>query len=144
MAKLASERFKASYLIETPLHPVDVAEVMAGEQSCGTFTRVKGETKALRARARAAVIATRARMAEGLARLGFDVLPSAANFVFARHPGRDGAGLASALRARGVIVRHFAAPRIADFLRITVGTEAQTDRLVAELSEILAEAGASG
>jgi len=93
---------------------------------------------------RAAVIATRARMAEGLARLGFDVLPSAANFVFARHPGRDGAGLASALRARGVIVRHFAAPRIADFLRITVGTEAQTDRLVAELSEILAEAGASG
>jgi len=57
MATPMSERFKASYLIETPLHPVDVAEVMAGEQSCGTFTRVKGETKALRARARAAVIA---------------------------------------------------------------------------------------
>ncbi len=45
----------ATYLIETPLDPEQVAEVMAGEQSCGTFTRVAGETDALRARARATV-----------------------------------------------------------------------------------------
>ena len=46
---------RATYLIETPLDPARVAEVMAGEQSCGTFTRVEGETDELRARARAQV-----------------------------------------------------------------------------------------
>ncbi|MDO9413843.1 MAG: ribulose-bisphosphate carboxylase large subunit family protein [Pseudolabrys sp.] len=51
------DRFEASYLIETPLDPVKVAEVMAGEQSCGTFTRVEGETDELRERARAIVTA---------------------------------------------------------------------------------------
>lgn len=49
------DRFEATYLIETPLAPARVAEVMAGEQSCGTFTRVEGETDALRLRARATV-----------------------------------------------------------------------------------------
>ncbi|WP_423457788.1 ribulose-bisphosphate carboxylase large subunit family protein [Ottowia sp. VDI28] len=52
---MSSERVHASYLIETPLVPAAVAEVMAGEQSCGTFKRVEGETDALRARARAIV-----------------------------------------------------------------------------------------
>jgi len=87
---------------------------------------------------RAAVIAGRARMTEGLAALGFEVLPSAANFVFARRPGHDGAALARALRERAVLVRHFGAPRIADYLRITVGTPGQVDRLLAALAEILA------
>jgi ribulose-bisphosphate carboxylase large chain len=50
-----SRRFSATYLIETPLDPAQVAEVLAGEQSCGTFTRVEGETQALRQRARANV-----------------------------------------------------------------------------------------
>ena len=52
---MTSERFEATYLIETPLPPAQVAEVMAGEQSCGTFTRVEGETDELRQRARATV-----------------------------------------------------------------------------------------
>ncbi|MHA7063481.1 ribulose-bisphosphate carboxylase large subunit family protein [Azospirillum argentinense] len=52
---MRSDRFEATYLIETPLDPAKVAEVMAGEQSCGTFTRVHGETDDLRARARAVV-----------------------------------------------------------------------------------------
>ena len=52
---MSGERFEASYLIETPLDPAKVAEVMAGEQSCGTFTRVAGETDELRERARAIV-----------------------------------------------------------------------------------------
>jgi histidinol-phosphate aminotransferase len=86
----------------------------------------------------ARVIAGRARMVEGLEALGFDVLPSAANFVFARHPDRDGASLASALRERAVLIRHFAKPRIADYLRITVGTDVQIDRLLGALEEILA------
>ena len=53
---MTAQRFSATYLIETPLEPARVAEVMAGEQSCGTFTRVHGETDELRARARATVV----------------------------------------------------------------------------------------
>jgi len=86
---------------------------------------------------RARVIAGRRRLNEGLAKLGFEVLPSAANFVFARHPAHEGAALAAALRQRAVIVRHFSAPRIHDFLRISVGTDGQIDRLLSALSDIL-------
>lgn len=87
---------------------------------------------------RARVIEGRERLTQGLSKLGFDVLPSSANFVFARHPANEGAALAAALRERAVIVRHFSAPRISDYLRITVGTDAQTDRLLSALAEILA------
>ncbi|MEO6293370.1 MAG: ribulose 1,5-bisphosphate carboxylase, partial [Burkholderiaceae bacterium] len=52
---MSPNRFETTYLIETPLDPAHVAEVLAGEQSCGTFTRVEGETDALRERARATV-----------------------------------------------------------------------------------------
>ena len=63
----------------------------------------------------AAVIAERGRMTAGLEALGFAVLPSSANFVFARHGSRGGAELAAALRERAVIVRHFGAARTAVF-----------------------------
>ena len=87
----------------------------------------------------AKVIATRTWLARELAALGCDVLPSAANFVFVRHPRQAGAELAARLRERGIIVRHFTKPeRIAPFLRITVGTEAQCQALIAALGEILA------
>jgi histidinol-phosphate aminotransferase len=86
---------------------------------------------------RARIIASRAALAGALAELGFEVLPSQANFVFARHPNRGGGDLAAALRARGVLVRHFQKPRIADFLRITVGTEAQCSRLIALLRDLI-------
>jgi histidinol-phosphate aminotransferase len=65
------------------------------------------------------------------------VLPSSANFVFARHPAHQGATLAAALRQQAVIVRHFPAPRISDYLRITVGTDAQIDQLFSALSDTL-------
>ena len=55
-APMRPDRFEASYLVETPLDPARVAEIMAGEQSSGTFTRVAGETDELRSRTRAAVI----------------------------------------------------------------------------------------
>ncbi len=90
-------------------------------------------------RSRAQVIAGRERLTSGLAGLGFDVLPSSANFVFARHPAHEGAALAAALRQRAVIVRHFAAPRISDYLRITVGTDGQIDRLLSALAEIFSQ-----
>jgi len=83
------------------------------------------------------VMATRAWLAARLAELGFQVLPSAANFLFARHPARDAAALAAALRARAIVVRHFPAPRIDQFLRITVGTDEQCQALVAALGELL-------
>ncbi len=88
---------------------------------------------------RQVVIAGRERMCEGLARLGFAVLPSSANFVLARHPHRDGGALAAALRARGVLVRHFARPRISDYLRITVGRDRDCDALLDALAAILRE-----
>jgi histidinol-phosphate aminotransferase len=90
-------------------------------------------------RSRLAVIRTRTGMVKSLEALGFDVLPSQANFVFARHPARRGAELAAALRAHRVLVRHFAKPRIDDFLRITVGSEAQIVQLVDALKHILSE-----
>ena len=86
----------------------------------------------------ARVIATRSRLVAELTAFGFDVLPSHANFVFACHPAHDGGALATALRARAIIVRHFRQPRIEQFLRITIGTEAECDQLIAALREILA------
>jgi histidinol-phosphate aminotransferase len=85
--------------------------------------------------ARTRVIEGRDRLSRGLVRLGFEVLPSSANFVFASHRVHKGAALAAALRQRAIIVRHFAAPRISDYLRITVGTDAQIDRLLSALSD---------
>ncbi|MFD4839873.1 histidinol-phosphate transaminase [Achromobacter sp. NPDC058515] len=86
---------------------------------------------------RRAVIETRSRMTAGLESLGFEVLPSAANFVFVRHPSKDASGLAAALRERSIIVRHFRHARIDQFLRITVGTEAQCELLLSALAEVL-------
>ena len=86
--------------------------------------------------ARAYVIAGREHLSKGLTNLGFEVLPSAANFVFARHPKHDGKALAAQLRERAIIVRHFDAPRISDYLRITVGSREQIDKLLAVLKEL--------
>jgi histidinol-phosphate aminotransferase len=89
-------------------------------------------------RTRAAIIGNRADLTDALIRLGFEVLPSSANFVFARHPGHSGQALAAALRERAVLVRNFPTPRIADFLRITVGSEAEIARLTEALGGIVA------
>jgi histidinol-phosphate aminotransferase len=91
---------------------------------------------------RAMVIGNRERLSQGLAALGFAVLPSAANFVFARHEQRGGAELTAALRARAVLARHFAEPaRIAPYLRISVGSEGEIARLLSALKEILSGEG---
>ena len=72
------------------------------------------------------VMTSRATLVAELQGLGFEVLPSGANFIFARHPQYAGEQLASGLREQAVIVRHFKKPaRIADFLRITIGNDAQ-------------------
>ncbi len=87
---------------------------------------------------RRAIMASREVLVRELATLGLACLPSAANFVFARHPARDAAQLTAALRSHGIIVRHFKLPRIEQFLRITVGTDAQCAALLAALKNILA------
>ncbi|QZX84262.1 histidinol-phosphate transaminase [Metapseudomonas otitidis] len=76
------------------------------------------------------VIQSREQLVAALEARGFEVLPSAANFVFARHPGKDAAGIAAGLREKGVIVRHFKQARIAQFLRITIGTPEQNQALL--------------
>jgi len=85
-----------------------------------------------------AVIATRDALTAELRTLGLDVLPSAANFIFARHPQHDAAQLALALREQSIIVRHFKLPRIDQFLRITVGSEAECKALTDALRRITA------
>ena len=85
----------------------------------------------------AKVIQTRAQLVEQLNVLGFETLPSTANFIFTRHPKYAGIKLYQALRDRGIIVRHFKSARIEEFLRITIGTNEQSDELVAALKEIL-------
>jgi histidinol-phosphate aminotransferase len=89
-------------------------------------------------RTRRAVIDAREQLAHDLHALGFEVLPSQANFVFARHPRRDAAEIAAGLRETGILVRHFRAPRIDQHLRITVGTPAQCARLRDALRALLA------
>ncbi|MDH4584591.1 histidinol-phosphate transaminase [Pseudomonas sp. BN415] len=82
------------------------------------------------------VIDSREHLVAELGKLGFDVLPSAANFVFARHPQKDAAGIAAGLREQGVIVRHFKQERIAQFLRITIGTPEQNQALLDALNTL--------
>ena len=79
------------------------------------------------------VIAEREWLTQSLIELGFEVLPSAANFVFTRHPQQDAAILAAGLREKGVIVRHFKKPRIDQFLRISVGNRTENQLLMSQL-----------
>jgi histidinol-phosphate aminotransferase len=95
------------------------------------------EDEAWFAETRRRIIASRERLVRDLSELGFEVLPSAANFVFARHPGHRGGELFAKLREQGVLVRHFRKARIEDFLRITVGTDEQCGRLVAALRGLI-------
>lgn len=88
---------------------------------------------------RRAVMQARDTLQGQLESLEFEVLPSKANFIFACHPRHEGAALMQALRERQILVRHFTAPRIQQFLRITVGTQDDCHRLYTELSRIVAD-----
>ncbi len=84
------------------------------------------------------VMASRDALVSDLTQLGFTVLPSGANFIFAKHQIKDGLALAALLRERHIIVRHFKLPsRIAPYIRITVGTDEQSKLLINALSELL-------
>jgi histidinol-phosphate aminotransferase len=123
----ALERIKNSFN-SYPLDRLAIAGAVAAFEDREYFERT-----------RQAVIASRETLIGALQALGFEVLPSAANFIFVRLPAWDAAALAAALREQRVIVRHFRQPRIEQFLRITVGDPAQNAALLAALKQILAE-----
>lgn len=83
------------------------------------------------------VMESRDWLATQLKALDFQVLPSKANFLFVRHPSHAARELLQQLRQRSILVRHFAKPRIAEFLRISIGTAEECSKLVAALREIL-------
>ncbi|KAF3996797.1 histidinol-phosphate transaminase [Glaciimonas immobilis] len=121
----ALERVKNSFN-SYPLDRLAIAGATAAMQDQAHFDRT-----------RLAVMNTRTGLVTGLNALGFEVLPSAANFVFARHPHHDAAILSAGLRADGVIVRHFTNERIAQFLRITVGSDSDCHALLTALPKHL-------
>ncbi len=83
------------------------------------------------------IMATREKMTAELIERDFTVIPSQANFVFTRNDRLDALTLSAALRGKNILVRHFQKPRIDQFLRISVGTEQECDRLVKALDEIM-------
>jgi histidinol-phosphate aminotransferase len=121
----ALERVKDSFN-SYPLDRLAQAGAVAAYEDDGWFEAMRGR-----------IMASRGRLKAALEGLGFEVLPSMANFVFARHPAHRGADLAAGLRRQAILVRHFAKPRIEDFLRITIGTDAECDRLLAAVKTLL-------
>jgi histidinol-phosphate aminotransferase len=86
----------------------------------------------------AKVMNTRATLTNALINLGFTVLPSGANFIFAKHNVKTGLAITTALREQKIIVRHFAKPaRIADYVRITIGDDEQNTVLMNAMTQIV-------
>ncbi|MCQ4318440.1 histidinol-phosphate transaminase [Stutzerimonas zhaodongensis] len=121
----ALERIKNSFN-SYPLDRVAIAGAAAAFEDRDYFERSRQQ-----------VIVSRESVSSALQELGFEVLPSAANFIFARHSQRDAAELAAGLREHGVIVRHFKQPRIDQFLRITIGAPEQNQALLDALRGIV-------
>lgn len=83
------------------------------------------------------IIETREYTAEKLRKIGFEVLPSDANFIFARHPSLSGESFYKKLKEAGILVRYFNKDRLYDFVRISIGTPEQMNALISEASRII-------
>ena len=83
------------------------------------------------------IMETRAWTKQQLEELGFEVLPSQTNFLFAKTDAMDGGALYEALKARGILVRHFSNPKICQYNRITIGTREQMTSFINTLKEVL-------
>jgi histidinol-phosphate aminotransferase len=86
---------------------------------------------------RAKIVATRTRLAKALRGLGFEICPSQANFVWARHPDRRLKAFYEELKRRKILIRYMNYEGYGDGLRISIGTDAEIDRLLAELMSIV-------
>ena len=82
------------------------------------------------------VRASRQWTAQALKKLGFTVLDSSTNFLFAASSRMEGGALYRALKQEGILVRHFDAPRISNYLRITIGTQQEMETLIAALEKL--------
>ncbi|MBQ2719633.1 MAG: histidinol-phosphate transaminase [Clostridia bacterium] len=122
--------------LDTVKYSQNPYNVNAMSAAMGIGALADAETFAANCRA---IIKTRAYTAGALGGLGFEVIPSLTNFLFVRHPSISGADLYTALRERGILVRHFTSPRIADYNRITVGSQEEMEALVAAAEAILEE-----
>jgi histidinol-phosphate aminotransferase len=123
----ALERVKNSFN-SYPLDRLAIAGAVAALEDVSYFEETRQK-----------VMATRQSLSENLRQLGFEVLPSAGNFVFARHPDWDGGRLSGKLREKNIIVRHFQMDRIDQFLRITVGTDEDVAILCKALERLLTQ-----
>ena len=83
------------------------------------------------------IMETRSWTGAALEELGFEVLPSCTNFLFAKTEKMDGGALYEALKARGILVRHFSNPKICQYNRITIGTKQQMETFIHTLKEVL-------
>ena len=108
-------------------YPVDALAQRAGTASLADETSYR--------RGIERIVATRARVTRELEARGFRVLPSAANFVFVRPPDGSGRSLFERLGEAGVLVRHWGTPRLAEWLRISIGTDADMDRLLSAIDD---------
>ncbi|CAA0124326.1 Histidinol-phosphate aminotransferase [BD1-7 clade bacterium] len=103
---------------------------------------IKGSVAAIKDTAwfemtRGKIIASREKLTHELQALGFSVIPSAANFVFAHHPEHNAQQLGEKLRDNKIIVRYFNKPRISEYIRITVGTEEECEALMSNLKSLI-------
>lgn len=114
-------KVKDSYNVSAPTQRMACAALRATDEIADNIRRVK---------------ITRERTADALRGLDFTVLPSAANFIFTRPPDGRAEAWFRALRHRGILVRYFPGPRTGDFLRITIGTDSQMDRLLDVCAEV--------
>lgn len=84
-----------------------------------------------------AVMATRQWTTDQLRKVGFTVIDSSSNFIFAKHPAMDGGDLYRCLKERGILVRHFNTPRLHAYIRITIGSDAQMQTFIDTVKEVL-------
>jgi histidinol-phosphate aminotransferase len=135
---------RVGYLVAAP-EVVSSLEKVSDSYPCDSLSIAGGvaaidAAPAMRERVKR-VVTERERLAAGLVRLGFEVVPSAANFLFCRAgSARRARGIFEGLRSRGILIRYFGDDRaLDDGWRITVGTAEEVDRLLAELEEIVRE-----
>lgn len=121
-------KVKDSYNVDAVSARVGAAAIRDTEHTLANVERVR---------------ASRARLSAALSGIGCRVWPSEANFLLVRPPGGDARAVYERLKAEGILIRYFDEPMLADRLRITVGTEAQNDRLLAALRRLVGPAGAA-